>query len=482
MIVFILIILCVILYYLKFRYFRKHLYELSNRLPAVGSLPIVGHTHWAIGGPEKILQNIQILGNAIEAKGGISPLWVGPLLYVVVSNPDDVQKLLETSLEKESSYRFLRTWLGNGLFVAPFNLWKRQRRALVPIFANRVIEDYIEVFHNEAVTLVKRLDENIGKPEFDVFKHITSCTLDISFMTAMGEKMDLQHTADSPYLRARNYVMSIINMRIFKPWLQVDALFNLTPYSKTQQENIYLTRKFTEEVIEKRRTMYQNGKHKEGRKDLLELLLNQEFNNMELREHLDAITIAGNDTTALVISYTLLLLGIHQHEQEIVYNELQEIFSNSERITTKDDLYKMDYLERVIKESMRLYTVTPMIARETTSELKLSTCTLPSGVACIVPLYAMHRSKKLWGPDADLFNPDRFLPENSVDRHPCAYIPFSHGLRNCIGKKYGMLVAKCILGNVLRNYKVTAKACDRLKMEILLIPVSGHLIRLEKRT
>ncbi|XP_026756515.2 cytochrome P450 4g15-like isoform X2 [Galleria mellonella] len=374
MIVFILITVCVVLYYIKFRYFRKHLYELSDSLPGVGYLPILGHIHWVIGGPEKIYKNIQRLGELIEGTGGISKIWIGPSLYVVISNPEDVQKLLETSLEKDSSYRFLRTWLGNGLFVAPLNLWKRQRRALVPIFANRVIEDYIEVFHNEAVTLVKQLDENLGKPEFDVFKHITSCTLDISFETAMGEKMDLQHTADSAYLHARNCVMSIINMRIFKPWMQPDAIFKLTPYSKTQEENIYLTRKFTEEVIAKRRIMHQNGIYKEGRKDLLELLLREDetkFNNKELREHLDAITIAGNDTTALTISYTLLLLGMHQREQELVYKELHEIFGDSKRTTTKEDLYKMEYLERVIKETMRLYTVTPIIARETKSEVKL---------------------------------------------------------------------------------------------------------------
>lgn len=68
----------------------------------------------------------------------------------------------------------------------------------------------------------------------------------------------------------------------------------------------------------------------------------------------------------------------------------------------------------------------------------LATCTVPAGVGCAVLPFFMHRSKRIWGPDADIFNPDRFLPEASLKRHPCSYIPFSYGARNCIGKIYFM--------------------------------------------
>lgn len=66
--------------------------------------------------------------------------------------------------------------------------------------------------------------------------------------TAMGERMDVQHCPDTPYLRARHTVMTILNMRLFKVWLQPDCLFNLTHYAKQQKDNIDLTHKFTDEV------------------------------------------------------------------------------------------------------------------------------------------------------------------------------------------------------------------------------------------
>ncbi|CAG4952015.1 unnamed protein product [Colias eurytheme] len=465
---------------------RRPLYEFSAKLPEVGSLPLLGHTHWFIGGPEKLLGNIRQLASLLnDSPHNVNKVWVGPSLYIVTFNPDDIQKILENCLQKDSSYKFLQDWLGNGLFVAPVDLWKVHRKLLLPIFHNRIIEDYINVFGEQGTILVKQMKEKVNKPEFDVYKYVTSCMLDIVFETAMGEKMDVQHNPDTPYLRSRNLVMSIINMRLFKAWLQPDALFNLTSYSSIQKENIALTHKFTDEVVSNKRIAFEaHGENiTKERRDLLELLLerNPNFTDEQLREHIDSITIAGNDTTALVISYTLLLLGSHYEEQNKVYEELKDIFGDSIRAPTKEDLSKMEYLERVIKETMRLYTVVPIIARKTQKELKLSTCTVPAGVGCAILPFVLHRSEKIWGSDADCFNPDRFLPENSAHRHPCSYLPFSYGIRNCIGRHFGMLAMKSIIANVLRSYKVSSQECGRLKIEILLMPVSGHLITLEKR-
>ncbi|XP_041982348.1 cytochrome P450 4c3-like [Aricia agestis] len=485
MFIILLLVIFSCVYYMHFRHLRKPLYELSRNLPDIGCLPVLGHTHWFIGGPEKILSNIQQLAQMVEKNGGVSKVWIGPSLYVVTLDPNDVQKILENCLQKDASYKFLQTWLGNGLFVAPVDLWKAHRRLLLPVFNNKIVEDYIYVFGAQADVLVKRLGENVGRAEFDVHKYITSCMLDIVFETAMGERMDVQHNPETPYLRARNVVMSIISMRLFKAWMQPDALFKLTPYYKLQKESIDLTHKFTDEVIKRKRKLFAayKGHIQDGPRDILDLLLERDnkFTDEQLREHIDSITIAGNDTTALVISYALMLLGSHQQEQENVYQELRSIFGDSMRSPTKDDINKMEYLDRVLKETMRLYSVVPIIARKTQKELKLSTCTVPAGVGCAVTPFVMHRSKKLWGPDADEFIPDRFLPENSATRHPCTFIPFSHGTRNCIGRHFGMLAMKSILSVVLRSYKIHAKPCKSLKIEILLFPVAGHLMTIEKR-
>ncbi|CAG9564691.1 unnamed protein product [Danaus chrysippus] len=394
----------------------RRIEKFTASLPMPPSLPIIGHATLFLGNTETI------------------------------GNPEDAQLILENCLDKDVVYRFLRPWLGQGLFIAPLRLWKMHRKILLPVFHNKVIEEYIGVISKQADILTERLEEQSGKETFDVLSYISACTLDIVFETSMGEKMDVQHWPDTPYLRARHTVMEILNKRLFKVWLQPDCLFKLTKYAKEQKKNIELTHKFTNEVVQKRRLQFEakesigiNNTKDSGDKirPVLDMLFGREieFTNEQLREHIDSITIAGNDTTALVIAYTLVLLGIHQDVQQRVYEEQQLIFGKDKRELNKEDLLQMQYLERVIKESMRLYTVVPIIARNIDRDIYLphSKVTIPSGVGAVVGAFAIHRSVDVWGSNANDFDPDRFLPERSTNRHPSAFIPFSHGSRNCIG-------------------------------------------------
>ncbi|GBP16727.1 Cytochrome P450 4c3 [Eumeta japonica] len=454
-----------------------------------------------------------------------------------IGNPEDAQVVLENCFQKDVVYKFLRYWLGEGLFVAPVDIWKTHRRILLPVFHNRVVEEYISVITEQTAALVRQLEERVDKGEFDILKYISSCTIDIMFETAMGERMDVQHSPDTEYLRARHTVMTIINMRMYKVWLQPEFLFKLTPYAKLQKDNIELTHKFTDEVVKKKRIEYECNKHqmdshevknKDGKlRSALDLLFGREieFTDEQLREHIDSITIAGNDTTALVIAYTLVLLGIHQDAQEKIYKEQEEIFGDSLRGAGKEDIQKMQFMERVLKESMRLYTVVPIIARHVDKDIYLPHCgvTIPAGAGAVVCTLGVHRNKRIWGTNVDEFDPDRFLPERSADRHPAAFLGFSYGGRNCIvyslqssttererirarGERlyggeanivrhadyeanfvwsfcrhFGMIIMKTILSSIIRSYKIYAEDVGKLKLEMLLFPVRGHQVRIERR-
>ncbi|XP_045451149.1 cytochrome P450 4c3-like [Melitaea cinxia] len=470
----------------------RQLDKATAALPMPPGLPLIGHALLFIGSTEKILRNLEDIATLSMKHKGVVKVWLGPKLYIAISNPEDAQVILDHCLEKDTVYRFLQPWLGRGLFIAPLRLWKSHRKVLVPVFSNKIVEQYLNIISTQANVLVDRLSEQSGKSEFDILQYITGCTLDIMFETAMGKKMDVQNSPDTPYLRARHTVMTILNQRFFKVWLQPDIIFSMTSYAKQQKENIELTHKFTDEVVQKRRLEYEmkeaskiNNESDEKPKAVLDLLFGREieFTNEQLREHIDSITIAGNDTTALVIAYAFVLLGIHQDAQDKVMLEQKTIFGNSKQGATKEDLLKMNYLERVIKETMRLYTVTPIIARNVDRDTYLphSDITIPSGVGAVVGAFALHRSQAIWGSTANEFDPDRFLPENSIDRHPAAFIPFSYGSRNCIGRNFGMIIMKSIISSIVRSYKIEASEVGPLKIEILLFPINGHQIKLTKR-
>uniref|UniRef100_A0A2A4JXZ2 Cytochrome P450 n=1 Tax=Heliothis virescens TaxID=7102 RepID=A0A2A4JXZ2_HELVI len=535
-----LIFIAICIYWIYWVAHARRMDLMTKSLPVLPTLPLIGNGSLFLGDTQQILKNLWTVANLAFQHKNSAKLWLGPKLYVAIGDPGDAQVVLENCLDKDVVYRFLRPWLGHGLFVAPVNLWKSHRKVLLPVFHNKVVEEYLGVIAEQADVLIERLGEKVDGDKFDVLKYITACTLDIVFETAMGERMGVQQSPDTPYLRARHTVMTILNMRLFKVWLQPDCLFNLTQYAKQQKDNIDLTHKFTDEVVQKKRLEYEENKKKNNVKEqregklraVLDLLFGREieftneqlrehidsitiagndttalviaytlvllgihqdaqekviaeeieFTNEQLREHIDSITIAGNDTTALVIAYTLVLLGIHQDAQEKVIAEQQTIFGTSKRGATKDDLQKMHYLERVIKESMRLYTVVPIIARNIDRDIYLPTCgvTLPVGTGAVIGAFAIHRSAA-WGPRPDEFDPDRFLPERSQTRHPAAFLPFSYGSRNCIGRNFGMLIMKSIISSVVRSYKIEADDIGPLKIEMLLFPINGHLIKISKR-
>ncbi|GBP52040.1 Cytochrome P450 4C1 [Eumeta japonica] len=159
------------------------------------------------------------------------------------------------------------------------------------------------------------------------------------------------------------------------------------------------------------------------RKSIMNLLISQSSNikgysDLELREEILTLIIAGTDTSALALGFTLMLLAKYPDVQDRVYRELCDLFGKSNRQLEKQDLPKLLYTERVIKESLRLFPPVPVITRKIEKQITLpSGRTLPAGASVIVSIWGVHRDPAYWGPDADHFDPDRFLPERFRLQH-----------------------------------------------------------------
>lgn len=185
----------------------------------------------------------------------------------------------------------------------------------------------------------------------------------------------------------------------------------------------------------------------------------------------------GHDTTATSVIWTLFLLGHHPKIQEEVYAEVKNVIDSKQKdLITLADLADMKLLERVIKESMRLCPSVFSIGRILEEDVKFGQFyfsalltipfqhsnflrifdvsgeySIPKGTNAFLNIYVLHRDPKHFK-DPEIFDPDRFLPENCLKRHPYAYIPFSAGPRNCIGKRIIELNHKLI-----RNIKILFK-------------------------
>ncbi|XP_020295617.1 cytochrome P450 4C1-like [Pseudomyrmex gracilis] len=188
---------------------------------------------------------------------------------------------------------------------------------------------------------------------------------------------------------------------------------------------------------------------------MLDLLLavsrENSMTDSDIREEVDTFMFAGHDSVAMAACFTLMLLAEHKDIQNRVRFEVNNVMKENENKFTISVLQQLSYLDRCIKESLRLYPTVPFISRQISTDVKLQSYVIPAGTYVNPFIYGTHRDPHFWS-NPDVFDPDRFLPERSQNRHPYAYIPFSAGPRNCIGQRYAMLELKAIIASLIHNF------------------------------
>jgi len=273
-----------------------------------------------------------------------------------------------------------------------------------------------------------------------------------------------------------------------------DAIFNLLGRKKEHDWCLRVIHGFTNKVIEERYRALKNGDGNRtpsgnGRKRLafLDLLIDMAERNqltfVDICDEVNTFMFEGHDTTAAGMNWALHLLGCNPDIQAKVHQELDAVFGDDPRDVDFDDLKNLPYLECCLKEALRLFPSVPMFARSLQEDAFIGGHQIPSGIQVIIYPYLVHRDPKHW-PDPEVFNPDRFLPENSNGRHPYAYLPFSAGARNCIGQRFALMEEKTLIAWILRYYKIKSihrRDQVRPKGELIWRPSEGVHLELELR-
>ncbi|XP_065220166.1 cytochrome P450 4C1-like [Planococcus citri] len=456
--------------------------KLCRKLPAPKMLSIFG-----IGLDLIALKHTELLsyiGNLYKQHGplvyieyvGVSNVWVNEPRYIelILNNSQHISKGME--------YLALLPWLCEGLLTSTGRKWHMRRKMLTPTFHFKILDNFIPIFNRNAQLMTEKLASTKGSP-VDVDSYVSLCTLDVICETAMGTRIGFQMGEASDYVAAIKKAGEIVLRKSLTFWMINDFFFYMSPVGREYRRTVKLLHDFTEKVIKERKLTYQPNTLQEEtefgtlkqRKSFLDCLIDMqrenpdEMSDLGIREEVDTFMFEGQDTTSVAITWALFMIACHEDVQEKLHEEIQQVFGDSDREATYQDVQQLTYLEMVIKESLRLYPSVPYFSRLLTTDLKIDDYVIPRTTNVAVVPYLVHRNPEIY-PDPEKFIPERFLPHLSKQRHPYAYIPFSAGFRNCIGQKFANLEEKVVISTVLRKFKLST---DMRKEEVEVLP---HLI------
>lgn len=376
--------------------------------------------------------------------------------WFLLSHPDDIETVLVEHariMGRDDYVETLERTLGKGLLTSEGPLWKRQRKLMAQAFTPRRIREYAETM----VEVAERDLSWVDGQELNIHQEMSRLTMEIVaavlFGTGIGPReVEIVGTsmeainefyAASPeaLLKLPGWVPTPLNRRVARAVTQLDGL-------------IY-------EIIAERR-------RGEPRSDLLGTLLaavddsGEGMDDQQLRDEAMTLFLAGHETTALTLAYSLYLLGKYPEVERRLLAELDEVLDGAQ--PTVADIGRLTYTKQVLEESMRLFPPAWATGREALEELELRGVRIAKGSQLIMSEWVVHRDPR-WFPDPEAFDPDRWTPERRRALPRYAYFPFGGGPRVCIGNHFAMMEATLLLAMIVARGHLEIIPGQRLELE-----------------
>jgi len=220
-------------------------------------------------------------------------------------------------------------------------------------------------------------------------------------------------------------------------------------------------------IVEQRRHDFQEGS------DLLSSLLTARdeksgamLDDQHVRNEVMGLLLAGYETTANALTWTLYLLSQHSWATQRLREEVRQRLNG--RLPASSDLAELPYLRQVLNESLRLFPPAWIIGRRALADDTICGYHVPSGTVIAICIYTLHRHASFWE-EPERYDPDRFTPERVAAQEHYAYIPFSTGPRQCIGNGFALLEASLILACVAQRFELRLIPGIEVKPQALFV-------------
>lgn len=433
------------------------------------------------------------LQNYFQNYGSPYKLCFGPKSFLVVSDPVQAKHLLRDAnknYDKGVLAEILEPIMGKGLIPADPETWKVRRPQIVPAFHRKWLEYMIGQFgycNSPLIDSLNKIADSSGKVEME--EKFCSVALDIIGLSVFNYDFG-SVTKESPVIKAVYSALVEAEHRSMTPapYWNIPFANQVVPRLRKFNSDLNLlndvldklidgakkTRKETDiEQLEKRN--YAEAEDPSMLRFFVDMR-GADINNKQLRDDLMTMLVAGHETTAAVLTWSLFEITKNPDIKAKIVEEIDRVVSDRE--PTYDDIKEMKYVRLVIAETLRMYPQPPLLIRRCRTEDNLPAgggreATVIRGMDIFLPLYNIHRDERFW-PNADTFDPERFTrPYKNPDipdwagfdpdkwskllypneiASDFAFLPFGAGARKCVGDEFAVMEATVTLAMVLRRF------------------------------
>ncbi|KAJ0173219.1 hypothetical protein K1T71_011395 [Dendrolimus kikuchii] len=451
-------------YWQYWRWTHKRMLQLAALVPGPPALPILGNALMFMVNSGDQLTKVSDL---FKKYGEYVKFWLGPDLNICVKNPADIRLLLTSNKvnQKGPVYKLMETYIGPGILTGG-PTWRNHRKIATPSYNKKFVQHCAPLFNKEAEELAKifsRKDPTTFNAYFDVVDCTTQCVCQTLMGLSKEESLNLKHLKD--IVQATPRIYDQIFTKMTKWWLQIPLIYHLTGLKEMERKYVKLIDDFTSEIVNKRKLVANNA-NEETIGIVDRYILSGELNEQEIKWESFSLFTTSQEASAKITCGVLLFLAHLPEWQEKVYDEIIEVLGPNFTCITIEDLKKLQYLDMVYKEAMRVLSIAALIQRTVEEEITINDgkYTLPAGTSLVIPIHEVHRDTKYWDEPLKVM-PQRFLPENVKKRDPNAFIPFSLGAMDCLGRVYATALIKILIVWILRYVKLEADGrVDDLKL------------------
>jgi len=378
--------------------------------------------------------------------------------YIVTNVVENVEHVLKNNFDnyvKGDTFFIPRMMdlLGHGIFNADGSGWYYQRKTASRMFTQKKLTTHIwRVVEKNCGKVVELLLRTPKESTVDLFNIMNRFTLDTIGEIGFARDIGALENADSPFLKSFDRAQQISFLRLIMPLWRLRRLLRFGE----ERDSAHHFKLLSDYSLETVRELKANLNTERG--DSFVGLFMQEaeksgtrYDEVFMKDMVLNFLIAGRDTTAQSLSWTFYLLLGHPDVENKVLEEIAEVCGD--RTLLYEDLSRLTFLQAVVNESLRLYPSVSLDAKKSLCKDTLLDGTFVEKDDVVVyNIFAMGRSKRIWGDDADEFKPERWLGKDFPSLY--AYPVFNAGPRECLGRRLAWVEMKTCLVHILRSVKL----------------------------